>query len=125
MCNQGCVEGMSSSKCVEYNADKTVEQELNDIELRLLEINKLFDKTIDGKTLGTGQNLLATVQKLVDKTITPSNTNVVSQSISVDLQCLSDNSCTDSITTQDQFNALIVKNICSLLTRVNALQNQY
>lgn len=122
-CSQGCSEGMSASKCVEYNNEQTVYDALIQANNDIATIYLKFNKSVDGKTLGTGQDLIATVQKLVDKEIT----SIVSDntdSISVDLLCLTGNNC-NTVVTQDQLNAILIKEICYLKGVINTLQTNY
>lgn len=123
-CSQGCADGISASKCVEYNDSFTVYDALVKTETDISNINLKFTKSVDGKTLGTGQDLIATVQKLVDNQITSVSNSSVSDYVSVDLQCLGAGSC-DTIINQSQLNALLIKEICYLKGVINILQTNY
>lgn len=123
-CSQGCAEGISPSKCVEYNSELTVYDALFKHDTDINNINLKFTKSVDGKTLGTGQDLIATVQKLVDKEIVNNVTVTKSDNINVDLQCLA-GGCNGTTLTQAQLNAILIKEICYLKGVVNNLQTQY
>lgn len=122
-CNQNCHNGISSSKCVEFNESHTVYEELVDILSRVESLENKFNKGVDSKTLGVGTNLILAVQKLIDNNISTSNTNSVStSSINIDMSCLSGNTCNTIVTSQEQFNQIILNTMCSLINEVNSLK---
>jgi len=124
-CSQGCAGGITSSKCTEYNSEYSVYDAITKNNTDIANINLKFTKSVDGKTLGTGQDLIATVQKLVDKEIVTTNSNInTSNNISVDLQCLTGDSCS-TVVTQAQLNALLIKEICYLKGVIKTLQTNY
>ena len=119
-----CSQGMSPSKCVEYNSEMSVYDALLKANEDVAIINDKFIKSIDGKTLGTGQDLIKTVQKLVDNQILSSSVKSVSENINVELQCLTGDSC-NTVITQAQLNAILIKEICYLKGVINNLQTNY
>jgi len=123
-CNPNCSKGLSSSKCVEYNEDKTVYDSLVEIETDIATINTKFSKGVDSKTLGVGQDLILTVQALVDKAIVPTVVSESTNELDINLQCLT-NSCNTSIT-QEQLFQILINEICLLKNEVNILKtNSY
>ena len=124
-CSSACVDGYISANCIEYDESNTVSEKLISMDNILFSIDKKFNKTVDGKTLATGQDLLATVQVLVDRSIKgDSAEDIISNTFSVDLSCLLGDSCT-TITTQEQLNVLLIKEICALKAKINSLQTNY
>lgn len=121
-CNQNCHEGLSSSKCVEFDENYTVYEKLSNVQVQLDSINKLFTKTVDSKTLGVGQDLLKTVQALVDNMLLnqsqQTNTNTT---LSVNLGCLTGITC-DSEVSQDQLNQIVINSLCQLQNEINQLK---
>ena len=123
-CNSNCPKGLISSKCVEFNEDKVVYDELVDLEDSIKTINLKFTKGVDSKTLGVGQDLILTVQALVDKSIQSTNTTTESSTLNVNLQCLTNNTSTSL--TQEQLFQLLINEICLLRNEVNTLKtNNY
>ena len=123
-CNSNCPKGLISSKCVEFNEDKVVYDELVDLENSIKTINLKFTKGVDSKTLGVGQDLILTVQALVDKSIQSTNTTTESSTLNVNLQCLTNNTSTSL--TQEQLFQLLINEICLLRNEVNTLKtNNY
>lgn len=116
-CNN-CLGGMSSSKCVEFDSNYSVYDKLAD----LITKNKLnedkFNKSIDGKTLGTGQDLLATVQKLVDIEIAPNETHSLAPVKTYDVSSISE---VTTLVNQDDLNLLLIKTIFNLQQDVQKL----
>lgn len=123
-CNSNCPKGLISSKCVEFNETKVVYDELVDLENSINTINLKFTKGVDSKTLGVGQDLILTVQTLVDRSIqNDNNTSTVSSTLDVNLQCLTNN--TTSLT-QEQLFQILINEICLLRNEVNILKtNNY
>ena len=123
-CNSNCPKGLISSKCVEFNEDKVVYDELVDLENSIKTINLKFTKGVDSKTLGVGQDLILTVQALVDRSIENTIVNNVSPTLDVNLQCLTNNTSTSL--TQEQLCQLLINEICLLRNEVNTLKtNNY
>lgn len=122
-CNSNCPKGLISSKCVEFNETKVVYAELVDLENSINTINLKFTKGVDSKTLGVGQDLILTVQALVDKSIENTVTNTESPTLDVNLQCLTN---TTTSLTQEQLFQLLINEICLLRNEVNILKtNNY
>lgn len=123
-CNSNCPKGLISSKCVEFNEDKVVYDELVDLENSIKTINLKFTKGVDSKTLGVGQDLILTVQALVDRSIENTIVNNASSTLDVNLQCLTNNTSTSL--TQEQLFQLLINEICLLRNEVNTLKtNNY
>lgn len=123
-CNSNCPKGLISSKCVEFNEDKVVYDELVDLEDSIKTINLKFTKGVDSKTLGVGQDLILTVQALVDRSIQSTNTTTEDTTLNVNLQCLTNNTSTSL--TQEQLFQLLINEICLLRNEVNTLKtNNY
>lgn len=122
-CNSNCPKGLISSKCVEFNETKVVYDELVDLENSINAINLKFTKGVDSKTLGVGQDLILTVQALVDRSIQGTVISPTSPTLDVNLQCLTNN--TTSLT-QEQLFQLLINEICLLRNEVNILKtNNY
>ena len=121
-CNQNCHEGLSSSKCVEFDENYTVYEKLSNVQVQLDSINKLFTKTVDSKTLGVGQDLLKTVQALVDNMLlNQSQQTNTSTTLNVNLGCLTGITC-DSEVSQDQLNQIVINSLCQLQNEINQLK---
>ena len=118
-----CSQGMSPSKCVEYNSELSVYDALVKVNADVAVINTKFFKSIDGKTLGTGQDLIKTVQKLVDNQIAIP-VKSISDNITVELQCLVGDTC-NTVITQAQLNAILIKEMCYLKGVITNLQTNY
>lgn len=116
-CNN-CLGGMSSSKCVEFDSNYSVYEKLAE----LINKNKIsedkFTKSVDGKTLGTGQDLVATVQKLVDIEIAPNETHSLAPNKVYDVSSISD---VNTLLNQDDLNLLLIKTIFNLQQDVQKL----
>ena len=124
-CSSACVDGYISADCIEYDESNTVMEKLISVDSILSVIDKKFNKTVDGKTLATGQDLIATIQVLVDRSIKNDIVEgISSNTFSVDLACLLGDSCS-TITTQEQLNVLLIKELCALKSKINSLQTNY
>lgn len=122
-CNSNCPKGLISSKCVEFNETKVVYDELVDLENSINTINLKFTKGVDSKTLGVGQDLILTVQALVDRSIENNTVITTPTTLDVNLQCLTNS--TTSLT-QEQLFQLLINEICLLRNEVNTLKtNNY
>lgn len=122
-CNSNCPKGLISSKCVEFNETKVVYDELVDLENSINTINLKFTKGVDSKTLGVGQDLILTVQALVDRSIQTNTVTTTPTTLDVNLQCLTNS--TTSLT-QEQLFQLLINEICLLRNEVNILKtNNY
>lgn len=129
--NKKCVNGMSSSNCIEYDENFTVENKIKTIDEKLITIDDLFKKSIDGKTLATGQDLIKTVQKLVDDSIKQKN-NVLNTTEStstnlfnnVDVSCLLGTEC-NTVLTQEEIIKLLVKEVCFLKSKLINIPTNY
>lgn len=122
-CQKDCLDPVSS-KCVEYSITESVFDKLVSIENDLKKIYSFFDNSVDGKTLGTGSNLLFAIQKLIDKsvTITPiTKTN----NIKVDLSPIGLPGV--STITQEQLNKILIDQIEILKNQLGSitLNNNY
>lgn len=122
-CNSNCPKGLISSKCVEFNETKVVYDELVDLENSINTINLKFTKGVDSKTLGVGQDLILTVQALVDRSIQTNAVTTTPTTLDVNLQCITNS--TTSLT-QEQLFQLLINEICLLRNEVNILKtNNY
>lgn len=122
-CNSNCPKGLISSKCVEFNETKVVYDKLVDLENSINTINLKFTKGVDSKTLGVGQDLILTVQALVDRSIENNTVTTTPTTLDVNLQCLTNS--TTSLT-QEQLFQLLINEICLLRNEVNTLKtNNY
>jgi hypothetical protein len=122
-CNSNCPKGLISSKCVEFNETKVVYDELVELENSINTINLKFTKGVDSKTLGVGQDLILTVQALVDRNIQTNTVTTALSTLDVNLQCLTNS--TTSLT-QEQLFQLLINEICLLRNEVNILKtNNY
>lgn len=115
-----CNDGLSSSRCVEFDENYSVYDLLIKVQEQLNGFDAKFNKSVDGKTLASGTDLVNTVQKLVDVSISKTNVKE-SLTINVDLQCLMD-SCS-TIINQAQLNNLLIKEMCFLKSELNNLKS--
>jgi len=126
-CNEKCVNGITSANCVEYDATFTVKQKIVAIDDKLLSIDLLFTKSIDGKTLATGQDLIKTVQKLVDDNL---KSKVAIKATSqfdystIDLSCLTGETC-NTVMSQEQIISLLIKEVCFLKGKLINISTNY
>ena len=116
-CTKDCIEYISSS-CVEYTISESVFDKLVFIEEELVKINKFFTNTIDGKTLGTGTDLLFTVQKLIDKAIV---LPVIAKTPSLDVDLNALELPQNSIVNQEQLNKILINQISTLKAQLKLI----
>lgn len=105
----GCLNGLQSSECIEYNEDLTVKESLTEIYKKLEDIDKKFYNTVDGKTLSTGSDLIKTLQKIIDIFINKNNKNTL-----YNVEDLLDD-CNNSIRlNQEELNSIFIQEIIKL-----------
>lgn len=116
-CTENCIETISS-KCIEYNLSQSAYDKLISIESELQKIEKYFNASTDGKSLGTGTNMIASIQKLIDKSIIiPIKTET--SIFSIDLQELGINNSTSL--NQEQLNKILVSEIVNLKKQLSGI----
>jgi hypothetical protein len=128
-CNNGkCINGIQPSHCIEYDENFSVKDKIKSIDEKLLSIDNLFNKTVDGKTLATGQDLTKTIQKLVDESI--KNKNIIKDVSStldyskIDLSCLTGESC-NTVMTNEEIISLLIKEVCFLKNKLISISTNY
>jgi hypothetical protein len=123
-----CINGIQPSHCIEYDENFSVKDKIKSIDEKLSIIDNLFNKTVDGKTLATGQDLTKTVQKLVDESIKKNN-NVKETSSTldyskIDLSCLTGESC-NAVMTNEEIISFLVKEVCFLKNKLMSISTNY
>ena len=117
-CSENCIDPISS-KCVEYQIDEKIIKKLSSLSEDVDKIKKLFEKTIDGKTLGTGGSLIDAVQKLINNAIDFKVTVADTQNLNIDLQDIGYSS--NTVINQDQLNKLFVSEIANLKNKISSV----
>lgn len=108
-CNN-CLE-ISSSKCVEFDANYNVYEKLIYLANKVKENEDKLSNKVDSKTLGVGNDLVATVQKLVDLQLNTNNINASNKVFTYDVSSISE--IVERIN-QEDLNLLLINKIYRL-----------